>query len=120
MARKALALVVEDEEDTGKLLAEHLRRELAHVECSPYGHDESRRFAHILSLAVHLGAELLHIEDSPVAVLRKLPMSARFQTRELRGSLLPALAQLPDRVDRGFRPFFASLLFRAAQTPRPL
>ena len=86
-----LVLVSADREEE---LAEHLRHELAHVECSPYGHNESRRFAHILSLAVHLGAELLHIEDSPVAVLRKLPMDADFPWDEL---FSPALFLLPYR-----------------------
>ena len=86
-----LVLVPSDSEEA---LADHLRVELSHLPSSPYGHDESRRFAHILSLAVQLGAELLHVEDSPVAVLRKLPLDAQFPWDEL---FSPALFLVPYR-----------------------
>ncbi|GAC1644067.1 MAG: aldehyde dehydrogenase family protein [Acidobacteriaceae bacterium] len=75
-------------------LADCLRAELANLDCDPYGHEESRRFAQILSLSVQLGAELLHIENSPVAVLRKLPLDAEFPWEDL---FSPALFLVPYR-----------------------
>ncbi len=69
-------------------LLQHLQRELTNLSADPYSTDESRRFAHILSLAVQLGAELVHIENSPVAVLRDLPLDSDFPWDDLFSPLL--------------------------------
>jgi acyl-CoA reductase-like NAD-dependent aldehyde dehydrogenase len=65
-----------------------IQLEFKHSTAEPYSHEESRRFAHVLSLATQLGAELVPIEDSSVAVLRRLPLDAGFPWEDLFSPLL--------------------------------
>lgn len=70
-----LVLVPQDRE---MALISQLQQDFKELPAEPYSHEESRRFAQVLSLATQLGAELVHIENSPVAVLRRLPLDADF------------------------------------------
>ena len=69
-------------------LVTQIQQEFKHSTAEPYSHEESRRFAHVLSLATQLGAELVPIEDSSVAVLRRLPLDAGFPWEDLFSPLL--------------------------------
>jgi acyl-CoA reductase-like NAD-dependent aldehyde dehydrogenase len=74
--------------DSEPELISQIQQAFKHSTAEPYSHEESRRFAHVLSLATQLGAELVPIEDSSVAVLRRLPLDAGFPWEDLFSPLL--------------------------------